>query len=168
MEDLLTLEALETEAAQTLSKCRAAGLRVTTAESCTGGLIAGSLTEVAGSSDVIGRGFVTYSNEAKHEMLGVSMETLERFGAVSEETVLEMTAGALLAAGPDADIAIAVSGVAGPGGGSAEKPVGTVWLCVEKRGEQAKSEKQIFSGDRRTIRLATVRRALELVRDVAI
>jgi nicotinamide-nucleotide amidase len=168
MEDLLTLESLETEAAQTLSKCRAAGFRVTTAESCTGGLIAGSLTEVAGSSDVIGRGFVTYSNEAKHEMLGVSMETLERFGAVSEETVLEMTAGALLAAGPDADIAIAVSGVAGPGGGSADKPVGTVWLCVEKRGEQAKSEKQIFLGDRRSIRLATVRRALELVRDVAI
>ncbi len=96
------------------------------------------------------------------------METLERFGAVSEETVLEMTAGALLAAGPDADIAIAVSGVAGPGGGSADKPVGTVWLCVEKRGEQAKSEKQIFLGDRRSIRLATVRRALELVRDVAI
>ena len=168
MKDLLTLESLETEAAQTLSKCRAAGFRVTTAESCTGGLIAGSLTEVAGSSDVIGRGFVTYSNEAKHEMLGVSMETLERFGAVSEETVLEMTAGALLAAGPDADIAIAVSGVAGPGGGSADKPVGTVWLCVEKRGEQAKSEKQIFLGDRRSIRLATVRRALELVRDVAI
>ena len=168
MEDLLTLESLETEAAQTLSKCRAAGFRVTTSESCTGGLIAGSLTEVAGSSDVIGRGFVTYSNEAKHEMLGVSMETLERFGAVSEETVLEMTAGALLAAGPDADIAIAVSGVAGPGGGSADKPVGTVWLCVEKRGEQAKSEKQIFLGDRRSIRLATVRRALELVRDVAI
>lgn len=154
-------------AAETLDICRTAGLRVTTAESCTGGLIVGALTEIAGSSDVIGRGFVTYSNEAKMEMLGVPITTLVAVGAVSEETVQAMTAGALSAAGKDADIAVAVSGVAGPGGGSDEKPVGTVWLAVERKGRPSQAERQLFSGDRRAVRLKTVVRALQLVQEAA-
>jgi nicotinamide-nucleotide amidase len=160
---------LDVLAAKTLDTCRAASLRVTTAESCTGGLIIGALTEIGGSSDVIGRGFITYSNEAKTEMLGVSADTLGEGGdgAVSESTVRQMTAGALAAAGEDADIAVAVSGVAGPGGGSDEKPVGTVWLAVERRGKPAFAERQSFPGDRRAVRQKTVIRALELVMKAA-
>ena len=142
-------------------------MRWTTAESCTGGLIIGALTEIGGSSDVVGRGFVTYSNEAKMEMLGVASDTLASDGAVSEATVRQMTAGALKAAGEDADIAVAVSGVAGPGGGSKDKPVGTVWLAVERRGQPAFAERQLFPGDRKAVRLKTVIRALELVMDAA-
>jgi nicotinamide-nucleotide amidase len=168
MDDQLSLNSLEKEAKEILELCQKANLRITTAESCTGGLIVSFLTEIAGSSAVVGRSFVTYSNEAKQEMLGVPADTLENFGAVSKETVQEMTSGALASAGADADIAIAVSGVAGPGGGSADKPVGTVWLCVEKRGEKAFSEKHIFPGDRRSIRLATVKRAFEMVREKAL
>lgn len=158
---------IEASAAATLDACRQAGLKAATAESCTGGLIAGALTEIAGSSDVVGRGFVTYSNEAKMEMLGVPAGTLETDGAVSQATVEAMTAGALKAAGADADIAVAVSGVAGPGGGSAEKPVGTVWLAVERRGHDVRAERQVFPGDRRQIRLLTVMRALEMIREAA-
>lgn len=150
-------------ATQALDICRAKGLRVTTAESCTGGLIVGALTEIAGSSDVVGRGFVTYSNEAKMEMLGVQPATLEAHGAVSEPTVREMTAGALAAADADADIAVAVSGVAGPGGGSPDKPVGTVWLAIERRGRAAQAERQLFEGGRNAVRVKTVVRALELI-----
>ena len=158
---------LAASAARALDICRAAGLRVTTAESCTGGLIVGALTEISGSSDVIGRGFVTYSNEAKMEMLGVSEPTLKAHGAVSEATVREMTAGALKAAGQDADIAVAVSGVAGPGGGTPEKPVGTVWISIERRGRPAAAERHVFAGDRQTVRLKTVARALELIASAA-
>lgn len=156
---------LAAAAARVLDRCREAGLRVTTAESCTGGLIAGALTEISGSSDVVGRGYVTYSNEAKTEMLGVKPATLEASGAVSEATVREMTAGALAAAGDDADIAVAVSGVAGPGGGTPEKPVGTVWLAVERRGGAALAERQVFAGDRNAVRLKTVARALDMIED---
>jgi len=154
-------------AAAALDACRKAGLRATTAESCTGGLIVGALTEIAGSSDVVGRGFVTYSNEAKAEMLGVSETTLANDGAVSEATVRQMTAGALRAAGADADIAVAVSGVAGPGGGSPEKPVGTVWLAVERKGRPGHAERQLFSGDRAAVRAKTVMRALDLIIEAA-
>mgnify|MGYP003700633759 CR=1 FL=1 len=150
-----------------LDACRAAGLRATTAESCTGGLIVGALTDISGSSDVIGRSFITYSNEAKMEMLGVPAETLAAEGAVSEATVRAMTAGALAAAGKDADIAIAVSGVAGPGGGTADKPVGLVWMCVERRGREAQAEHHVFPGDRQSVRLKTVARALELIAEAA-
>ncbi len=167
MNDRPSVEDIDALAARVLEACRARGLRVTTAESCTGGLIAGALTEISGSSDAIGRGFVTYSNEAKMEMLGVQPATLDAHGAVSEATVREMTAGALRAAGSDADIAVAVSGVAGPGGGSPDKPVGTVWLAVERKGSPARAERQIFGGDRRDIRLKTVLRALELILDAA-
>ncbi len=153
---------LDVLATMTLDACRSAGLRVTTAESCTGGLIIGALTEIGGSSDVVGRGFITYSNGAKMTMLGVSSATLESDGAVSQATVRQMTAGALNAAGDDADIAVAVSGVAGPGGGSKDKPVGTVWIAVERRGEPALTECKLFPGDRRAVRQKTVIRALEL------
>lgn len=167
MNGMPTFEDLAAHAERALETCRRAGLRVTTAESCTGGLIVGMLTEIAGSSDVVGRGFVTYSNDAKMEMLGVHGTTLVAHGAVSEATVKEMTAGALRAAGGDADIAVAVSGVAGPGGGSEEKPVGTVWISIERRGAPATAERHVFPGDRRAIRLQTVARALALIEAAA-
>lgn len=141
--------------------------RIATAESCTGGLIAAALTEVPGSSDAIGRGFVTYSNEAKQSVLGVSGETLRRVGAVSAETVREMAEGALARADHDADIAVAVSGVAGPGGGSEEKPVGTVHVAVAVRGARTSHEKFLFPGGRTEIRLRTVEEALRMVRERA-
>lgn len=127
------MDARLVEAAEMLlNKCSAAGLKIATAESCTGGLIAACLTEVAGSSNVVDCGFVTYSNEAKMEMLGVPADLLERHGAVSEAVVRAMAEGAL--ARSRADISIAVSGVAGPGGGSPDKPVGLVHFAVARRG----------------------------------
>jgi nicotinamide-nucleotide amidase len=127
------------------------------AESCTGGAIAAALTDVAGSSGWFDRGFVTYSNRAKREMLGVSAETLETFGAVSRETVLEMAAGALSASATQ--LSVAVTGIAGPGGGTPEKPVGTVWIAWASAGRlEAVCER--FSGDRAAVRAATVDAAL--------
>lgn len=119
-------------AAALLERCRAAGLKLATAESCTGGLIAAFLTEVPGSSDVVERGFITYSNTAKSEQLGVPVALIAREGAVSEAVVRAMAEGAL--ARSSADIAVAVSGVAGPGGGSAEKPVGLVHIAAARKG----------------------------------
>ncbi len=151
------------EAAEALlDSCRARGLRLTTAESCTGGLIASLLTEIPGSSDVVGRSFVTYSNEAKQEVLGVRAETLAAHGAVSGETAREMAAGALARAGPDASLAVAVTGVAGPGGGSAEKPVGTVWLAVASAGGET-AAKHLLNGNRAEIRRAAVERAVAML-----
>ncbi|MBY3116639.1 CinA family protein [Rhizobium laguerreae] len=140
----------------------AAGLMVSTAESCTGGLIAGALTEISGSSAVVDRGFVTYTNSAKIEMLGVQAETLLRFGAVSEETARQMVHGALFRS--RADIAVAVTGIAGPGGGSAEKPVGLVHLAAKSRAGTLIHRKMLY-GDigRSEVRLATIRTALEMV-----
>ena len=160
-------EPLLDQAARLLQAYRAGGKKLATAESCTGGLVAGLLTAIPGSSDVVERGFVTYSNEAKAEMLGVSETTLANDGAVSEATVRQMTAGALRAAGVDADIAVAVSGVAGPGGGSPDKPVGTVWLAVERKGRPGHAERQLFSGDRAAVRAKTVMRALDLIIEAA-
>ncbi len=152
------------EAAETLlDTCRARGLRLTTAESCTGGLVAALLTEIPGSSDVVGRGFVTYSNEAKQDMLGVRPETLAAHGAVSGETAREMAAGALARCGPDARLAVAVTGVAGPGGGSAEKPVGTVWLAVASAGGETAASKRNLKGDRAEIRCAAVECAVAML-----
>ncbi len=151
-------------ATDTLEALRRAGLRGSTAESCTGGLIAGALTEISGSSDCIGRCFVTYSNEAKHEVLGVPQDVLKAHGAVSPQTVTEMAEGLLRIAGEDADVAVAVSGVAGPGGGSAEKAVGTVHLAVARRGGETETLHKVYPGDRSAIRLATVRDALTLMR----
>ena len=142
---------------------RARGLRIATAESCTGGLIAGACTELAGSSDWFDRGFVTYSNEAKAEMLGVDAAVIASHGAVSEPVARLMAGGALSRS--LADLAVAVTGVAGPGGGSAAKPVGTVWLAWAWRAADGAVETdallQRFAGDRAAVRQATVVCALQ-------
>jgi len=137
-------------------------LMVSTAESCTGGLIAGALTEISGSSAVVDRGFVTYTNTAKMEMLGVQEQTLARFGAVSEETARQMVHGALFRS--RAAFAVAVTGIAGPGGGSAEKPVGLVHLAAKSRPGALMHHKMLY-GDigRDKVRLATVKTALEML-----
>ncbi|MBQ0930188.1 CinA family protein [Ideonella alba] len=142
---------------------RARGQRLTTAESCTGGLIAASCTVLAGSSDWFERGFVTYSNAAKHELLGVPAALIERHGAVSEPVARAMAEGALQHS--DADWSLAVTGIAGPGGGSATKPVGTVWLALGQRGGDTRAECQVFEGDRTAVRSATVVRALTMLVD---
>ena len=134
------------------------------AESCTGGWIGKSVTDIAGSSGWFDRGFVTYSNAAKTELLGVREATLARHGAVSAEVVTEMVAGALERS--RADIALAVSGVAGPDGGTADKPVGTVYLAWALRGNPTHTVRQHFDGDREAVRLATVAAALQGVLDV--
>ena len=146
-----------------LDRCRSAGRRIATAESCTGGLISGLLTEIPGSSDVVGRSFITYSNEAKRELFGVDAGTLETYGAVSRETALEMAAGALTRSGSDADLAVAVTGVAGPGGGSPDKPVGTVWFAAVGDCGPGAAEMRRFPGDRGAVRLATVAHALGML-----
>lgn len=134
------------------------GKMLVTAESCTGGLIGASCTELAGSSAWFFGGVISYANEAKVQGLGVSEQTLEVFGAVSEQTVSEMCAGALKLGG---DISVAVSGVAGPSGGSVEKPVGCVYIGWQRKGQQVTVERCQFTGDRKAIREATVIRALE-------
>jgi nicotinamide-nucleotide amidase len=152
------LRALST---QVLERCRVAGLTIATAESCTGGLVAACLTEIAGSSDVVERGFVTYADAAKVELLGVARATLERHGAVSVETAGEMLAGAM--ARSPADLAVAITGIAGPGGGSAEKPVGLVFIGVQRRGRSPRIERHVFAGDRAAVRKASLERALRLL-----
>ena len=144
-----------------LARCRQAGLKLATAESCTGGLVAACLTEIAGSSDVVERGFVVYANDAKTDLLGVAPETLARAGAVSEETAGEMLEGALARA--PVDLAVAITGVAGPGGGSAAKPVGLVFIGVQRRGRPPTIERHLFTGDRAAVREASLERALELL-----
>ncbi len=140
---------------------RSEGMSLTTAESCTGGLISKMITDAAGSSEYFERGFVTYCNRAKVDLLGVREETLEAHGAVSEATALEMAEGARKRAG--ADLAVAVTGIAGPGGGTALKPVGTVWIALSSAARtQAKMRK--FGGEREQIRLVTAHGALDWVR----
>ena len=150
-----------TLATATLSVLRARGVMVATAESCTGGLIAAALTHVAGSSDVVDRGFVTYSNQAKMEMLGVDPALIERDGAVSEAVARSMAAGSLERS--RASIAVAVTGIAGPGGGSADKPVGLVWFGLARIGRPTAAERHVFAGDRAAVRAATVACALRLL-----
>jgi nicotinamide-nucleotide amidase len=154
--------ALRDEAARLLDACRQAGLKIATAESCTGGLVAGLLTEIAGSSDVVERGFVTYSNEAKIEALGVPADLIAAHGAVSEAVARAMAEGALRHA--RADIALSVTGVAGPGGGSAAKPVGLVHLACARR-DRATLHQECRFGDigREGVRLKSVEAALALV-----
>ncbi|KTF15788.1 CinA family protein [Pseudoalteromonas sp. H105] len=137
-------------------------LWITTAESCTGGGVSYALTDTPGSSAYLDRAFVTYSNQAKHDLLDVSLQTLSDFGAVSEQVVLEMAEGASKAA--NADIAIAISGVAGPGGGSSDKPVGLVWFCI-KIGDEPYPSQQIFSGDRAEVRVQAIVYALKCLID---
>jgi nicotinamide-nucleotide amidase len=148
-------------AAALIARCRAANLTLATAESCTGGLIAGLLTEIPGSSAVVERGFVVYSNEAKQELLGVPVETIERHGAVSEATARAMAEGALEAS--RADIAVSVTGVAGPDGGTPSKPVGLVWFACARRGATAAHEERFGDIGRTGVRLASVEAALDLI-----
>jgi len=149
-------------AERVLAACRANGFRVATAESCTGGLIAAALTDVAGASDVVDRGFVTYSDGAKHAMLGVSAATLARDGAVSRETADAMAKGAL--AHSDAHIAVAVTGIAGPGGGSTEKPVGLVHFAAATHdGRHIHREKRFGDIGRGAVRMRAVAEALAML-----
>ena len=153
---------LRDQADHLLTRMRSAKLGVATAESCTGGLICALLTEIPGSSDVVDRGFVTYSNRAKTEMLGVPADLIDRVGAVSRETALAMAAGAVTRS--RADLAVAVTGVAGPGGGSPEKPVGLVHLAVHHRSGRSWHREQRY-GDlgRGGVRMATVITAIEML-----
>lgn len=148
-----------------LEQCRRKQLKVVTAESCTGGLIAAALTAIAGSSDVVDRAFVTYSNEAKREMIGVPWDAILGHGAVSEPVARAMAAGALSRS--NAQIAVSVTGVAGPGGGSAEKPVGLVHFAAQRAGHDALVERHVFPGDRDQIRRLTVVTALAMVSALA-
>jgi len=153
------------EATALLDTLRAKGLRLATAESCTGGLIAGLLTEIPGSSDVVDRGFVTYSNDAKTEMIGVPGGLIQEHGAVSKEVAIAMATGAI--AHSLADVSVAVTGVAGPGGGSAAKPVGLVHLAAARQGG-ATLHRECRFGDigRAAIRLRSVEVALALVTQI--
>ncbi len=156
MADLIVL------ATAVLSAARAQGLRLGTVESCTGGLIAGALTEIAGSSDVVQGGLVTYSNALKVALAGVPEALLAAHGAVSPQTAEAMVSG-LLTRLPTVDLGVAVTGIAGPGGGSLEKPVGLVYLATLKRGQAVTVERQIFPGNRAEIRKATAARALTML-----
>lgn len=156
---------LERLAKDLLQHLRRRHMRLATAESCTGGLIAATLTEIAGSSDVVERGFVTYSNDAKADLLGVPQAVLAQHGAVSEPVARAMAEGALKAS--PADLAIAVTGIAGPGGATPTKPVGLVHLAVAGRNIEMRHERHVFAGDRREVRRATVERAFQMIRDAA-
>ena len=157
--------ALVQSAARLIDLLRQRKLRLATAESCTGGLIAAVLTEVAGASDVFERGFVTYANQAKSDLLGVPEAVIARHGAVSEEVAALMAEGALLRA--PADVAVAVTGIAGPGGGGADKPVGLVHVAAARKGASGR-HKQCRFGDigRKTIRLKAAAEALALVEEL--
>ena len=137
------------------------GRRVATAESCTGGWVAKCLTDIAGSSQWFERGYVTYSNLAKEQSIGVAPSVIETFGAVSRPTVEQMASGALHDSG--ADLAVAITGIAGPDGGSADKPVGLVWFALAQRAAPPVAQEQHFAGDREAIRRAAVATALRLV-----
>jgi nicotinamide-nucleotide amidase len=159
-------EDLHAAAAIVLDACRTRGLKAATAESCTGGLVAGALTDIAGSSAVFDRGFVTYSNDAKEQMLGVSSETLRDHGAVSKETAMEMARGAI--AHSDADVAVAITGVAGPTGGTAEKPVGLVHFAAASRSGALTHKEMHYGAIRRAqVRQKSVLEALALLRQMA-
>jgi nicotinamide-nucleotide amidase len=162
----MTAAQLIKSAERILSLCRAGGFTIVTAESCTGGLVAATLTEISGSSDVFERGFVTYSNAAKEAMLGVPATILERYGAVSQETAEAMAAGAL--AHSPAHFAVAITGIAGPTGGSKDKPVGLVHFAAAARdGRRVHREKRFGDIGRRQVRLASVAEALALLEGLA-
>ncbi|MCX7321755.1 MAG: CinA family protein [Hyphomicrobiales bacterium] len=149
-----------------LDLCRSRKLTVATAESCTGGLVAGALTEIPGSSDVIDRGFVTYSNDAKRKMLGVKATTLESFGAVSKETAIQMAVGALEEA--DVDLAVSITGIAGPGGATPGKPVGLVHFAVAARdGRIVNRECRFGAIGRSAVRQRSVLEALRMLIELA-
>jgi nicotinamide-nucleotide amidase len=149
------------QAEAVLAACRSRNWRVATAESCTGGLVAAALTAITDASDVVERGFVAYSNAAKMELLGVSAETIAAHGAVSAQTCAAMARGAVARAG--VDLAVSVTGVAGPGGGTPQKPVGLVYLGLARKDGAARVERRIFAGDRTAVREAALALALELL-----
>ncbi|QIB35717.1 CinA family protein [Ancylobacter pratisalsi] len=157
---------IDLQAMRVLDLCRARRLTVATAESCTGGLVAGALTGIAGSSDVVDRGFVTYSNLAKMEMLGVSGATLDTHGAVSEETAREMVAGLLRVS--HTSLGVSITGIAGPGGGSATKPVGLVHFAAGTAGGRMIVRREVFAGqDRAGVRRLSVLTALAMLCELA-
>lgn len=153
-----------TLAAEVLDRAKARGVMVALAESCTGGLVSAALTDIAGSSAVVDRGFVTYTNAAKQDLLGVPGATLETYGAVSAQTARAMAEGALLRS--SAQLAVSITGIAGPGGGSLEKPVGLVWFGLAQAGEETRTVERRF-GDvgRARVRAVSVETALGLLRD---
>ncbi|MEQ1788917.1 MAG: CinA family protein [Rickettsiales bacterium] len=148
------------QATALLASYKSKGLKLAAAESCTGGLITALLTETPGSSRVFECGFVTYSNQSKIDLLGVSAELIEQYGSVSDEVARAMAQGVIAKTG--LDIAVSVTGIAGPSGGSAEKPVGLVYIAVASKSKII-SEKNIFSGDRQSIRLSSVAHALNML-----
>lgn len=159
-------EGLTALATSILEKCRTRGIMVAAAESCTGGLVCAALTAIAGSSDVVDRGFVTYTNDAKHEMLGVSREILRKYGAVSRECAIAMAEGAL--ARSKASIACSITGIAGPGGGTPEKPIGLVYLACAAKGRPTQHQRLLLSDrDRAGVRLESTLTALRMIRDQA-
>lgn len=162
----MNAEAVRRTARRVLDLCRARGLRVVTAESCTGGLVAAALTDIAGSSDVVDCGFVTYSDAAKQKLLGVPAATLTRHGAVSRETATAMAKGALK--NSQADLAVAITGIAGPGGGSKRKPVGLVYFAAANRdGRRLALRRRFGKIGRANVRLRSVAEALALLEALA-
>ena len=154
------------QAEHVLAICRAKQFKIATVESCTGGLVAALLTEIAGSSDVVDRGFITYSNAAKHELVGVSEHVIASHGAVSEPVARAMAEGGFTHS--EADLCIALTGIAGPGGGSAEKPVGLVHLALAIKNKPTVHVRCLFTQTTRTdIRLAAVKKALDLLLEAA-
>ena len=159
-------DALRNAATAVLDLCRARGWKVATAESCTGGLVAGALAEIAGSSAVVDRGFVTYSNEAKQQMLGVAADTLKTHGAVSRQTAEAMARGGL--GKSDADVVVAITGIAGPGGGSPDKPVGLVHFAAASRsGALTHAEMRYGDIGRSEVRHRSVLQALAMLKELA-
>ena len=152
-------------ASELLETYRKKGLKIATAESCTGGLVAALLTEIAGSSDVFERGFITYSNEAKRQQLGVAGNLIEDYGAVSDIVAGAMAHGALNHS--SADITVAITGIAGPGGATEHKPVGLVYIAVAPRNMDVMVEECHFSGDRTQVRLQAVAKAIAMLDDVS-
>jgi nicotinamide-nucleotide amidase len=144
-----------------LDGCRARNWRLATAESCTGGMVAAALTAIAGSSDVVERGFVAYTNKAKSELLGVPPETIAAHGAVSAETAEAMAKGAIAHA--PVDLSVSVTGIAGPGGATPTKPVGLILCGVARRDGHCRTERRVFPGDRSAVRQAALQLALELL-----
>jgi nicotinamide-nucleotide amidase len=157
--------AIRQTAAELLERYRRTGLKIATAESCTGGLVAAALTAISGSSDVVERGFVTYTNEAKEQQLGVPRLALLSYGAVSEPVARAMAEGALRES--LADVAISVTGIAGPSGGTATKPVGLVHFGLARRGGPTRTERHVFPGDRDAVRQAALERALAMLLQAA-
>ncbi len=148
-----------------IAGCRERGLKLAVAESCTGGLVAACITSVSGASDVFDRGFVTYSNAAKVDMLGVGEDIIARHGAVSEEVARAMAEGAI--ENSDADLSLSITGIAGPEGGSDDKPVGLVHIAVARTGFETLHERHVFKGDRERVRVQAVESGLRLLNQVA-